>query len=177
MLHAIPLLTAVLSAVAVGGGSFVDSPKPIVQRDYLSGSVGWFDVFENNEQDQAVDLRAEFTSRRSIYTAGIVSVHPFVGVEGTTDGSIYGLGGLKAEVKYDNVYVTPSFGVGLYSSGEGKNMGSPIEFRTGVEVGYEFNNAGERIGLAISHISNAEISDTNPGAEQLSVYYHYPIKW
>jgi lipid A 3-O-deacylase len=177
MLHSVPLLTAVLMAAGIGGGSFVDAPTPVVHRDYLSGAVGWFDLVDNNEQDEAIDLRAEFTSRRALYSAGIVSIYPFVGVEGTTDGSIYGLGGVKAEIKYDSVYVTPSFGVGLYSSGEGKAMGSPLEFRTGFEVGYEFNKVGERIGVSFTHISNAEVAENNPGAEQLSLYYHYPINW
>ena len=173
----IPLLTGVLAAVGVIGGSMVQPVGPMAQHNYLSGSVGYFDIFDNSEQDSAADLRAEYTFAHSIYSAGILSVHPFLGVEGTTDGSFYGLGGLKAEMKYGALYLTPSFGVGGYYSGDGKNMGSPLEFRTQIETGYEFSSKGDRIGVAISHISNANVSDTNPGAEILSVYYHYPVSW
>ncbi|MGE3770722.1 MAG: acyloxyacyl hydrolase [Bdellovibrionales bacterium] len=173
----VPLLTGVLMAVGIGGGTFVEPNSPIKHRDYISGGIGYFDVFENNEQDSSADLRLEYTWARSLYSAGIVSVHPFVGVEATTDGSFYGLGGIKAEVKWNQMYMTPSFGVGAYYSGDGKNMGSPLQFRTGVEVGYEFDRNGDRVGVQLTHISNADVAETNPGAEIVTLYYHYPVKW
>jgi lipid A 3-O-deacylase len=173
----IPLLAGVLAAVGVVGGSYVQPTGPMAHHSYASVSAGYFDVFDNNEKDSSADFRAEYTFAHSLYSAGIVSVHPFLGVEGTTDGSFYGLGGLKFEAKYNNFYLTPSIGVGAYYSGDGKNMGSPLEFRSQIETGYEFSPKGNRLGVAISHISNADVANTNPGAEVVSVYYHLPINW
>lgn len=172
----VPLLTGVLMATGVLGGSYVQPTTPLKQQSYVSVGAGVFDVFDNNEQDSAGDLRAEYRFGTPLYARGITAVYPFVGAEMTTDGSFYGLGGIAADVQYGSVYMTPSFGAGLYSSGEGKFMGSPIEFRTGVEVGYEFKSE-DRLGVSLTHISNAEIGKDNPGAEIVAVYYHYPVNW
>lgn len=173
----VPLLTGVLMATGVIGGSYVEPTSPIKHTSYLSAGAGWFDVLDNDERDTSADLRAEYRfGNYALYSRGIATIYPFVGAEMTTDGSFYGLGGVEADVQYGSVYMTPSFGVGGYSSGEGKNMGSPLQFRTGVEVGYEFKSE-DRIGVSLTHISNADVSDTNPGAEIVTVYYRYPVNW
>jgi len=70
--------------------------------------------------------------------------------------------------------LTPSFGVGAYDEGDGKDLGDTIEFRSQVELAYRFDNRS-RVGVAFSHISNAGIGDRNPGTEILNVYYAYPL--
>lgn len=172
----VPVLTAVLMAFGVGGGSYVQPTTPLKHQSYVSAGAGMFDVFDNDEQDSSADLRAEYRFGTALYSRGITSVYPFIGAEMTTDGSFYGLGGVAVDVQYGSVYMTPTFGAGLYSSGEGKFMGSPIEFRTGAEVGYEFKSE-DRIGVSLTHISNAEIGEENPGSEIIAVYYHYPVNW
>lgn len=171
---AIPLIAALTAALSTVGGSYVDTVPPAVTTPYLSAAVGYFDVFENNEQDSAGDMRVEYRPDWHLYKKGIVTITPFIGGEATTDGSLYGLGGLAFDMQYHNWYLTPSIGVGAYWSGDGKNMGSPLEFRSQIETGYEFDNQ-MRLGVAISHTSNADVSDTNPGAEVISLYYHYPL--
>jgi hypothetical protein len=53
-------------------------------------------------------------------------------------------------------------------------MGSTVEFRTQVEIARRFQT-GSRLGFAFSHISNANLDDTNPGTEILSLYYAIPL--
>jgi hypothetical protein len=72
------------------------------------------------------------------------------------------------------VVVTPSFGVGAYSDGDGKDLGNTVEFRSQIEGGYRFDDRS-RLTLALSHISNASLGDRNPGVNILSVYYHIPL--
>jgi len=180
-------MSAVVAAVAaltalttVGAGSFINTTPAPVDTPYLSAAVGYFDAFrESNEHrnNSAADMRVEFNPNWAIYKRGIVTVSPFVGAEATTDGSLYGLGGLAADLQYHKWFLTPSFGVGAYWSGsDGKNMGSPLEFRSQVETGYEFDNQS-RLGVALSHISNANVSNTNPGSEIISLYYHHPVSY
>ena len=71
------------------------------------------------------------------------------------------------------LFLFPSFGVGYYDDGNGKKLGSKIEFRTAFEISYEMQNKN-RIGLSFSHISNANISNTNPGVEIISLSYQIP---
>ena len=64
--------------------------------------------------------------------------------------------------------------MGYFDEGSGKKLGHNIEFRTSLEVSYELEN-NNRIGLSISHISNANIGDKNPGAEIISLSYQIPF--
>ena len=48
-----------------------------------------------------------------------------------------------------------------------------LQFRTSFEVSYELKNKN-RIGFSLSHISNANLGDKNPGVEILSLSYQIP---
>lgn len=61
-------------------------------------------------------------------------------------------------------YVTPSFGVGIFNETSKFRLGHTLEFRSGMEAGYRFNNH-YRLGLALFHLSNGGLSDENPGTE------------
>ena len=62
---------------------------------------------------------------------------------------------------------------GLYADNGGFDLGGPIEFRSGVEIGYE-NKAGWRFGLSYDHRSNAGIYDDNPGIETVQFRVSIP---
>ncbi|WP_321829184.1 acyloxyacyl hydrolase [Thalassovita sp.] len=63
---------------------------------------------------------------------------------------------------------------GIYVQGDGPDLGFPIEFRSGVEVGYNFRN-GVRIGLSYDHRSNADIKAVNPGLETVQLRVSIPL--
>jgi hypothetical protein len=133
----------------------------------LSLGVGYYDIMDNEE---AVDVRVEWRSGNDLFWG----IKPFVGAEATTDAAIYGLAGLYRDFPVSpNWYITPSFGAGLYHDGDGKDLGHVIEFRSQIEVAYEFDS-NNRVSLGFGHISNASIGDRNPGTEILNLYYHMP---
>lgn len=74
-----------------------------------------------------------------------------------------------------NVLFIPSFSPGLYCKGGGKDLGYPIEFRSAAEICYEFCN-GVRIGGQIFHVSNASLSNKNPGANNALIVISIPLK-
>ena len=81
------------------------------------------------------------------------------------------MGGFYVEEKISRkIYLTPSFGGGLYSNGDGKDLGNVVQFRSTLELSYEIPS-GDRIGLSIGHISNASLGNKNPGTEILSLSY------
>ena len=55
---------------------------------------------------------------------------------------------------------------GLYVQGDGKDLGGLLEFRSGIELGYEMTS-GWRLGVSLDHRSNAELGPINPGLETL----------
>lgn len=160
----------VLLALVAGLFSMPANAQEMAETSYLSLGAGIWDVIEHD--DTATDLRVEYRHGTPLFW----KIKPWGGVEATTDGSIWGGGGVLADFKpADAFYITPSIGVGLYAQGgSDKDLDYPIEFRTQIEGGYEFNN-GHRLGVAFGHISNAHLGDDNPGTEILNLYYHMPV--
>ncbi|SMX50911.1 Lipid A 3-O-deacylase (PagL) [Maliponia aquimaris] len=64
---------------------------------------------------------------------------------------------------------------GLYFDNGGFDLGGPIEFRSGVELGWE-NQRGWRFGLSYDHRSNAGIYDKNPGIETVQFRVSIPTR-
>ena len=63
---------------------------------------------------------------------------------------------------------------GLYASGGGADLGGPVSFRSGLELGYE-TRRGLRIGLSVDHRSNAGLYSRNPGLETVQLRISRPL--
>ena len=142
----------------------------VAQEDsYVSIGLGWYDLNDNRD---AVDLRLEY--RPNKHYLGVFK--PWIGFEITSDIAAYGALGLLSDIKIGrNVILTPSLGVGIYSDGDGKKLGNTIQFRSQIEIGYKFKDMS-KVSLALGHISNAHLSDENPGTEIITVYYSVPVQ-
>ena len=64
---------------------------------------------------------------------------------------------------------------GLYFDNGGFDLGGPIAFRSGLELGYE-TAQGWRMALSYDHRSNAGIYDENPGIETVQFKVSIPLK-
>ena len=149
--------------------------------------LGIYDIkFDGSEDNQTLDFRYERRFDKSIFDIGpeednFFFLKPFFGIEYTGDSASYFLTGIYLEDnlgqltkgKENNYIFTPSFGIGYYDNGSGKNLGNDIQFRTTLEFSYELNNEN-RIGLSYGHISNANLGDKNPGVEIISLSYQVP---
>ncbi|WP_300514088.1 acyloxyacyl hydrolase [Aliiroseovarius sp.] len=71
-------------------------------------------------------------------------------------------------------YAQGSLMPGLYAQGDGVDLGHVIEFRSGIELGYEARS-GMRIGLSYDHRSNASLDPVNPGVDLFSVRVSIPL--
>lgn len=163
------LLSALFCAVLLFTGERAAAQVALNETPaVISGGVGWYDF--NLSDDEAVDFRLEYR-----HGEDFLFLKPWGGVEVTTDGSVWGGVGVLLDVTFfDSVVLTGSFAPGLWAEGDGKDLGHVVEFRSQVELGYQFENQS-RLSLAFSHISNAELDDTNPGTEVLNLYYHVPL--
>jgi lipid A 3-O-deacylase len=120
----------------------------------------------------AAEFRGEYR-----FAQGIWVIKPMIGAFGTTRGSVYAYGGLRADfILFDHYVIMPNAAVGYYARGSGKNLGSPVEFKTGAEFAYRFDNA-MRLGLSFDHISNAGLTRRNPGTEELLLVFSLPVPW
>ena len=104
-------------------------------------------------------------------------ISPKLGGFATSKGAVYGYAGFNLDFAIgDVVYVAPGIAAGLYSRGNGKNLGGTIEFLSSIEIGGILPNH-HRVGVSYSHISNASIYKKNPGAENLLVTYSIPVSF
>jgi opacity protein-like surface antigen len=157
------LLTSAMLAAALSAAA----PAQAEGGDRLLIGAGYYDIMDNED---AFDMRAEWRGGDD-FAWGIA---PFVGAEATSDGALYGLAGLYRDFAIaPQWYITPSFGAGLYHDGDGKDLGHTVEFRSQIELGYEFESM-HRMSVGFGHISNASLGDRNPGTEILNLYYHMP---
>jgi len=145
-------------------------------QDLVDPEVGFLDNSDLNDFDHAVDFRAEYRWGYSLIpaTQPYVAFKPFAGLEVTTDGTVFGLGGVVADIPIGPIVFSPSFGAGLLEEGDGKDMGSVVHGRTTLELGYEFDNRW-RISAHYSHISNGGLTETNPGVNLVGAYLHIPL--
>ena len=156
-----PILAATLLATAMLTAT--------AHAEYLTGYIGWFDFIDNEET--ATQFGVEYRFNPIEY-----GFRPMIGANVTTDGSLYGYGGFAWDVTLiDNqLYLVPNFAVGGYAQGDGKDLGHGLEFRSGIEMDYQFDNS-HRVGIALNHISNASLGDKNPGAETILLNYSVPV--
>ena len=163
------LALALFSAVLLTSGERAAAQVALNETPaVISGGVGWYDFLDS--KDEAVDFRLEYR-----HGDDFLWLKPWGGLEVTTDGSIWGGVGVLVDITFfDSVVLTGSFAPGLWSEGSGKDLGHVIEFRSQVELGYQFENQS-RLSVAFSHLSNASLDDDNPGTEVLNLYYHIPL--
>ncbi len=161
---AIFISTALFSMTAAADPSQEDT----AHYDLLAFAIGYYDIHDDKE---AADFRIEYRFGEPI----IYELRTWLGLEVTSDGAVFGLGGLLYDFEFaDKYHFVPSFGTGLYADGGGKDLGNTVQFRTQLELQYEFDNKNH-ISIAASHISNADLGDFNPGSEVISVYYSIPF--
>jgi lipid A 3-O-deacylase len=144
------------------------APALAADKDLLTLGVGSYDVIQNEDGTMAAQI--EYQSGRKLWV-----FNPFAGLMGTLDSAVYGYGGIALDLKLSDHWVlTPSFAAGIYARGDGRDLGSPIEFRSAIALDYEFDN-GVRAGLQFFHISNAGLTDQNQGVEVLMATYAMPL--
>lgn len=160
------------------------------QPDLVSLGIGQFDETFFNPHDffigvdyhyphyPAVDFRGEYIFGNNLVPfSPYGALRPQLGVEVTSKGAVFMSPAVMLDLPLGPIHFQPSFGPGFYIQGDGKNLGNTIEFRTQLELAYQFDNQS-RVAVAISHISNGKLfGSTNPGEDTMLVYYQFPAEW
>jgi hypothetical protein len=102
---------------------------------------------------------------------------PALGISVTDEGSIWFGAGSSWTYSFaqNRGYVQLHLMPGVYSKGDGPDLGSTIEFRSGAEIGFE-TAKGVRIGLSYDHRSNADTGRINPGLETIQLRASFPLR-
>jgi len=98
-------------------------------------------------------FRESFLGKLSPITGGFI----------TENNAIYLYTGIQAEYDLGFLTIAPSYAPGYYSYGDGKDLGSPLEFKSEVQVSFNLSDS-THLGMSYNHISNASLGTKNPGA-------------
>ena len=91
------------------------------------------------------------------------NISPITGALVTADSAAYVYTGVQANYKLGKINFIPSFTPGLYSKGNGKDLGHIIEFKSELQISLDlFSNS--QLGFSYNHLSNASLGKKNPGA-------------
>ena len=127
----------------------------------LNFFTGMFDFSDDTQaagvfglQHQNDDLfRNSFLGKLSPITGGFL----------TENNAFYLYTGAQAEYDLGLFTITPSFAPGYYNSGDGKDLGSALEFKSEIQMSLNLSDSTE-FGMSYNHISNASFGNKNPGA-------------
>jgi len=168
MILVVLLAIASPAAAQITFGSPSDPPR-------LALGAGAFDITPSSSHKDAAtagEFRAEY---RFADTPWLLA--PLVGASVTSDGAAFGYFGFGFDVNFGpNWVLTPNAAAGVFERGSGTKLGSWWEFRTGAEFAYRFDNQS-RLGLEVTHTSNAGLTRRNPGEQSVLVMYSMPMRW
>ena len=119
----------------------------------------------NNDFDKSSELFGIQHSNEDLFRDTFLGkLSPITGFMMTADADTYFYTGVQAEYKIGRLNLIPSFSPGLYSMGDGKDLGSPLEFKSEVQLSLDLL-PGTKLGYSQSHISNGDLGEKNPGAD------------
>jgi lipid A 3-O-deacylase len=137
-------------------------------RSFIATSVAVFDVIQQHEP--SIEGRLEYRLNKLNW-----KLDPFIGVMGNSDEAKYIYFGTYSEfVFFNKLVLSPSSALGFYFRGKSKDLSFILEFRSQFEVSYRFSNS-MKLGLSLTHISNAGIKPPNIGVESLALTLIFPI--
>jgi hypothetical protein len=142
--------------------------------DFLSFGCGAFDFYREKHRTFEFEIEYKFHLKWLKPPIRQLNFRPLVGAMTTARGSFYGYLGINFDLLFfDHLLFAPGFAGGYYYPGHG-NLGYPLEFRSGVELAWQFSD-WHRLGIHFYHLSNASLGNRNPGEESLILFYDIPI--
>ena len=101
----------------------------------------------------------------------ILAINPVVGGLATAKSATMFYGGFETNLGSDLIYLNLSSSAGLYNNGDGKDLGSAIQFKSEVNLLYSLSDK-TRIGIGSHHISNAGLDSVNPGTNNYYLIFN-----
>ena len=157
----VKILTIFLILVGLTKNINADESKSYDSHEYNFFS-GVFDI--TNEAKNSELFGVQHSNEDLFKDTFLGKISPITGFMITDNADTYFYTGVQAEYKIGKLNLTPSFSPGIYTVGDGKDLGSPLEFKSEVQLSIDLL-PGTTIGYSQSHLSNADLGDTNPGAD------------
>jgi hypothetical protein len=135
----------------------------------ISFYTGQFDIKDQKGDDETSLFGLEHKNPNLFRNTFLGKFSPITGGFVSGNNSIYVYTGVQAEYGIGPLTILPSFAPGYYEKGDGKDLGSVLEFKSEIKFNYKIFK-DSKIGYSYSHVSNNDWGDINPGIdnEQIS---------
>ena len=145
-----------------------DELKKLPSEHEINFYSGMFDFSDDGKR--ATIFGIEHQNENLLRDSFIGTLSPVTGALVTADNAAYIYTGVQAQYKIGKINLTPSFTPGLYSEGDGKDLGHIVEFKSEIQLSVDLLK-NSQLGFSYNHISNASLGDKNPGANSYMLNY------
>ena len=136
----------------------------------ISFFTGTFDIIDEEGDDQTNLFGIEHKNTNLFRDTFLGKFKPITGAFITGDKSIYLYTGVEGQYGIGPLKILPSFSPGYYEKGNGKDLGSFLEFKSEVKIGLDiFENS--KLSYSYSHISNNDWGNINPGTDNQHITF------
>ena len=140
------------------------------QSTEISFYSGVFDTIDEEGDDKATLFGVEHRNNNLFRNTFLGKFAPVTGGFITDNSSIYLYTGVEAIYDLGPLSFKPSFSPGFYEAGDGKDLGSALEFKSEIRIDLNiFENT--KFGYAYSHVSNNDWGNINPGIDNQSITF------
>ena len=161
-------LNIIIALISFSFLNFANAEEKKINETELNFFTGMFDFSDSKQasgilgiQHQNDDLfRESFLGKLSPISGGFL----------TEKSAFYLYTGAQAEYEIGLFTITPSFAPGYYNTGNGKDLGSALEFKSEVQMSLNLSDSTQ-FGMSYNHISNASLGDKNPGANSYMINF------
>lgn len=134
----------------------------------------------NPDGEQSSDYRTSIHAELRLASLPVWKLHPWLGLELNENKSSFAGAGLETDIDLSDEWVlTLQSGMGYFDDGTQEKLNNlypdtGFQFRSTAEIAYKFDRGG-RLGISVSHTSNAGLREDNSGAEQVGIVGHVPV--
>ena len=136
----------------------------------ISFYAGTFDLIDDEGDDKTSLFGLEHKNSNLFRNTFLGKISPVTGGFVTGKNSLYFYTGIEGQYDVGPLKILPSFTPGYYEKGDGKDLGSALEFKSEIKLNIDlFDNS--QIGYSYSHISNNDWGETNPGVDNQHITF------
>ena len=136
----------------------------------ISFYTGTFDLIDKEGDDQTSLFGLEHKNPNLFRDTFLGKFKPITGGFITGKSAVYLYTGVEAQYGIGPLKILPSLSPGYYQKGDGKDLGSALEFKSEVKFGLDiFDNSN--LSYSYSHISNNDWGKTNPGTDNQQITF------
>ena len=136
----------------------------------ISVYTGTFDVIDKEGDDQTSMIGIEHRNTDLFRNTFLGKLAPVTGAFVTGKDSLYFYTGVEGQYSVGPMNISPSFTPGYYEKGSGQDLGSALEFKSEIKVGFDILK-DLKLGYSYSHISNNDWGSKNPGTDNQQIIF------